>query len=309
LDASTRFYLLWRYTYRSAELDAGEAIVFANGTHVELDGQHGLSAGGRRLVEKKKNKYALRDYAARGDDENLGLPHDSGETAPLIDVLHRVLWLMENRPRDIGKFLIEAGPNRDQMRLVVQALTGPALKGGELSDVSPTGELGVLAKLASNWRAVIDDAVTSAREREDRRTGQRDIAVGQKLDGLLLHENFIMSLIPLHLGMRQSRSASTMSYARVTSAIRETGMLPILPMPHPPPAVNPAAGSAAPITTASCARACCKRETRPRERSVPGSKAISSVGLVPMARSIGESSSRSYSVRHHFVVSSGRLAL
>jgi hypothetical protein len=28
-------------------------------------------------------------------------------------------------------------------------------------------------------------------------------SVGQKPDGLLLHENFSMSLIPLHLGMRQ----------------------------------------------------------------------------------------------------------
>ncbi len=28
-------------------------------------------------------------------------------------------------------------------------------------------------------------------------------SVEQKPDGLLLHENFIMSLIPLHLGMRQ----------------------------------------------------------------------------------------------------------
>ncbi len=28
-------------------------------------------------------------------------------------------------------------------------------------------------------------------------------SVGQKPDGLLLHENFIMSLFPLHLGMRQ----------------------------------------------------------------------------------------------------------
>jgi hypothetical protein len=49
------------------------------------------------------------------------------------------------------------------------------LKGGELSDVSPTGELAVLANLAANWRSVVDDAVTSAREREDRRVGQRDI--------------------------------------------------------------------------------------------------------------------------------------
>jgi hypothetical protein len=82
---------------------------------------------------------------------------------------------MENQPRKIGKFLIEANSNLDQMRLVVQALAGPTLKGGELLDVSPTGEFAVLAKLASNWRSVVDDAVTSAREREDRRTGQRDI--------------------------------------------------------------------------------------------------------------------------------------
>jgi putative DNA methylase len=115
------------------------------------------------------------NYFKRGDDDKLGLPTEDGQPAPLVDVLHRTLWLMEHQPREIGKFLIEASPNRDQMRLVVQALTGPALKGGELSDVSPTGELAVLSKLAANWRSVVDDAVTSAREREDRRVGQRDI--------------------------------------------------------------------------------------------------------------------------------------
>jgi putative DNA methylase len=175
LDAATRFYMLWRYTYKDANLDAGEAIIFANGTHVELDGAGGLSSGVRALIEKKKGKYALRDYANRGDDDKLGLPTDDGQPAPVIDVLHRLLWLMENRPREIGKFLIEVGPNRDQIRLVVQALTGPALKGSELSDVSPTAELSILTNLATNWRSVVDDAVSSAREREDRRVGQGDI--------------------------------------------------------------------------------------------------------------------------------------
>jgi putative DNA methylase len=52
VDPATRFYLLWRYTYRSAELEAGEAIVFANGTHVELDGPTGVSSGRRPLVER-----------------------------------------------------------------------------------------------------------------------------------------------------------------------------------------------------------------------------------------------------------------
>jgi putative DNA methylase len=174
LDPATRFYVLWRYTYRSVELEAGDAIVFANGTHVELEGHGGLAQGARALIEKKKGRYRLRDYAKRGADASLGLSNE-GDTAPLVDVLHRTLWLMEHRPREIGKFLIEAAPNRDQMRLIVQALTGPALKGSELSDISPTGELAVLAKLAANWRSVVDDAVSSAREREDRRVGQRDI--------------------------------------------------------------------------------------------------------------------------------------
>ena len=61
VDPATRFYTLWRYTYRAADLDAGEAIIFANGTHVELDGPNGLSSGARALVEKKKGKYRLRD--------------------------------------------------------------------------------------------------------------------------------------------------------------------------------------------------------------------------------------------------------
>jgi len=61
LDPATRFYILWRYTYRGAELEAGEAIVFGNGTHVELDGVGGLSAGVRVLVEKKKGKYRFLD--------------------------------------------------------------------------------------------------------------------------------------------------------------------------------------------------------------------------------------------------------
>ncbi|MBI2988836.1 MAG: DUF1156 domain-containing protein [Deltaproteobacteria bacterium] len=157
LDAATRFYILWRYTYRGAELDAGEAIIFANGAHVELDGSGGLSVGGRALVEKKKGKYRLLDYTERGDDDKLGLPDDNGRSASLVDALHRTLWLMENRPAQLAKFLQDAQPDREQMRLVAQALAGPALKGGELADVSPSDEMAALAKLTANWRSVIED--------------------------------------------------------------------------------------------------------------------------------------------------------
>jgi putative DNA methylase len=172
VDPATRFYTLWRYTYRFSELDAGEAIIFANGTHVELDGQAGVSSGSRALVEKKKGKYRLRDFTERGDDDDLGLPNAEGQPASLIDVLHRTMWLMENKPRELPEFLKAAEPNREQMRLVAQALSGPALKGGEMADVSPTGELAALGKLTANWRSVIEDTIVPASEKSDRKRGQ-----------------------------------------------------------------------------------------------------------------------------------------
>jgi putative DNA methylase len=172
VDEAARFYILWRYTYRGADLDAGEAIVFANGTHVELDGPNGLSSGARALIEKKKGKYRLRDFTERGDDDKMGLPDNNGQPAPLIDALHRILWLMEHQPRNLAEFLREAQPNREQMRLVAQALAGPALKGGELANVSPTAELAALAKLTANWRSVIEDNLISPNEQTDRKHGQ-----------------------------------------------------------------------------------------------------------------------------------------
>jgi putative DNA methylase len=175
VDPATRFYTLWRYTYRAADLDAGEAIIFANGTHVELDGPSGLSSGAKALVEKKKGKYRLLDFAERGDDDNLGQPTEAGQAAPLVDVLHRVLWLMERQPRELATFLRETEPNREQLRLVAQALGGPALKGGEMADVSPTGEMAALAKLTSNWRSVIEDNATTVEERADQKHGQKKL--------------------------------------------------------------------------------------------------------------------------------------
>jgi putative DNA methylase len=74
VDAATRFYVLWRYTYRAATIDGGEAIVFAYPQGVELDGPQGLTGGVRALVEKQRGKYRLRDFSERGDDDQLGLP-------------------------------------------------------------------------------------------------------------------------------------------------------------------------------------------------------------------------------------------
>jgi len=174
VDGPSRFYVLWRYAYKAAEMDAGEAIVFTYGQNVELDGQNGLSSGSRALVEKKKGKYRLRDFAERGDDEKLGMPKDDGKSAPLIDILHRILWLVENEPRKLNDFLDEARPDRERLRLVAQALAGTALEGAQASGLSQPNivttpvEGAALKKLVANWRALIDQRLAGI----DSKTGQ-----------------------------------------------------------------------------------------------------------------------------------------
>jgi len=180
VDGPSRFYVLWRYTYKAAEMDAGEAIVFTYGQNVELDGQNGLSAGSRALVEKKKGKYRLRDFAERGDDEKLGQPRDDGKAAPLIDTLHRILWLVENQPRNLNQFLDEARPDRERLRLVAQALAGTALAGkkddGPEHAVATTpAEQSSLKKLVANWRALVEARLTDV----DLKTGQRRLHYGE----------------------------------------------------------------------------------------------------------------------------------
>lgn len=161
VDGPSRFYVLWRYAYKAAEMEAGEAIVFTYGQNVELDGQNGLSSGSRALVEKKKGKYRLRDFAERGDDEKLGMPKDDGKSAPLIDILHRILWLVENEPRNLNSFLDEARPDRERLRLVAQTLAGTALAGRkddgpEHTLATTPAEGAALKKLVANWRALIE---------------------------------------------------------------------------------------------------------------------------------------------------------
>jgi putative DNA methylase len=131
-----------------------------------------LATGADNLVEKKKGKYRLRDFSERGDDEDLGMPSEDGQAAPLVDALHRTLWLLEKRPAHLAEFLRESQVNREQLRLVAQALAGPALKGGELGDVSPTAELSALGKLTANWQSVVEGALISDVEQADRRKGQ-----------------------------------------------------------------------------------------------------------------------------------------
>ena len=110
VDSITRFYVLWRFTYRESSLEAGDAYVFCYPQGIEIDGPSGLSGLPPSLVEKSGSKFRVRNYEERGEDEELGIGLD-GQSAPLIDVLHRLLWLIDNRPTELPTFLKTTRPN------------------------------------------------------------------------------------------------------------------------------------------------------------------------------------------------------
>ena len=124
--------------------------------------RRGLTQGGSALVERKKSKYRVRDFTERGARGDLGLrdgENTNGSAPALIDVLHRVLWLMENQPRTLNGYLEQALPDRERLRQVAQALAGPGLKGGEVDARlinTTTAEAVALGKLLANWRTLID---------------------------------------------------------------------------------------------------------------------------------------------------------
>lgn len=160
VDSITRFYVLWRFTYRESSIEAGDAYVFCYPQGIEIDGPLGISGSLPGLVEKHRTKFRVRNYEERGGDDELGIGAD-GQPAPLIDVLHRLLWLIDNRPTEIQGFLKAARPNVEQLRLITQALCTPVLGRPEAQDAIPTSELSALSKLTANWRSIVEGTAFS----------------------------------------------------------------------------------------------------------------------------------------------------
>jgi len=174
VDRVTRFYVLWRFAYGESIVDAGDAIVFCCAQGVSMDGPGGIAGPLPRLVEKVKSAYRLRAFAERGANDGLGLGRGDGAAAPVVDVLHRVLWLLENRPRELPGFLKRSQANLEQLRAIAEALGRSARKQVDSWGTMPP-ELSVLNKLTSNWRSVVERE--SAADDDDMITGQRTLSL------------------------------------------------------------------------------------------------------------------------------------
>ncbi len=175
VDPETRFYVLWRFTYRESLIQAGDAYVFCYPQGIEIDGPQGLSGPPPCLVEKSRSKFRVRTFEERGSDDGLGIS-TNGRQAPLIDVIHRLLWLLDHRPIQVREFLKSARPSQEQLRLVTQALCAPVLSRPEAQDATTTTELRALSKLNANWRSVVEGAAYD-RESEGPIFGQTELAL------------------------------------------------------------------------------------------------------------------------------------
>ena len=180
VDALTRFYILWRFTYRESAIEAGDAYVFCYPQGIEIDGPDGIAGPAPALVEKVRagaggSKFRVRTFEERGDDDEMGIGED-GRPAPLVDVVHRLLWLLDNRPVQVQEFLEAARPSQEQLRLVTQALCAPVLGGPRAQDAAPTAELRALDRLNANWRSVVEGAAYD-REIEGRVTRQAELSL------------------------------------------------------------------------------------------------------------------------------------
>jgi putative DNA methylase len=160
VDTITRFYVTGRFFYGESAAPFDDMNLLARGMGVELDGPRGLMQSKKGLVKKEKDTVQLRDYCSRGDDENLGLLSVSGNPAPLIDVLQRLLWLQEERPNEVQDFLMKTHPHIEQLRMVAQALAGHALApagsdGGTKQE--RTEEQKAVDRLLAGWRGLFTE--------------------------------------------------------------------------------------------------------------------------------------------------------
>ena len=130
--------------------------MFCYPQNIELDEASGMVGALPSLVEKNGTGIRVRTFAERGANDELGLPKE-GRSAPLVDALHRTLWLVDNRPAELPVYFKRARPNFEQLRLVAQALSGPVLAARRTVENGLSGEMLALQKLNANWRGIVDE--------------------------------------------------------------------------------------------------------------------------------------------------------
>jgi putative DNA methylase len=159
-DPVTRYYIAVQYSYGYVAVPFDEANNLARMTGADLDGHTGLTGGRNPQVLKKGSSVALRDFEERGNDPQLGLPTEGNDSPSLLDVTHGLLWRAEHRPSELRAYLLDAHPDSELLRQVVQALAGKALRSGS-GDAKPR-EATAAERLLVSWRRLVEENLFSS---------------------------------------------------------------------------------------------------------------------------------------------------
>jgi len=117
VDALTRFYLLWRWTYNHARVPFDEARKLATGAGVELTDN--WDAGG--LVQKQKDYVVVLSPQERAKDARFARQE---RFTTMVDALHRAVALWErNRTKELAEHLAETYGGNEVFWQVAQAIS------------------------------------------------------------------------------------------------------------------------------------------------------------------------------------------
>lgn len=120
VDAPTRFYVMYRWSYNKQKLPFDDARRLAQALGAEIDEL--ISRYG--IVKKRGATVTAPDSSGRADDDDLGEPARDGSDAPVIDVLHRAMriWQRGDRQALVDFLATHAQGRKDALSAVAQAI-------------------------------------------------------------------------------------------------------------------------------------------------------------------------------------------
>ncbi|MDP9302029.1 MAG: DUF1156 domain-containing protein, partial [Actinomycetota bacterium] len=168
VDPVTQLYVIGRFEYGDASVPFDEMNTLAHGVlggsragGVELVGARSLVAGAGALIAQSGGSLRLRDYLERGEHERVGSAEDG--VPPLIDILHRVLWLAHRAPAQLPDYLWDTRPDLGRLQLVARALATTSLSGKGQGTTNREQE--AIQSLLAAWRPLVEDVLSRSDDR------------------------------------------------------------------------------------------------------------------------------------------------
>ena len=90
VDAPTRFYVMYRWSYSKQKLPFDDARRLAQALGAEVDELFRYG-----ILKKRGATVTVPESSGRAGDDNLGEPARDGSPSPVIDVLHRALRIWQ----------------------------------------------------------------------------------------------------------------------------------------------------------------------------------------------------------------------